>query len=76
MIELHFGLKFRMKTWKKALAFSFLFYLIILFIFSIILTFTLTDFNYKVIFMFFASYMTLLILGFLQMFRIFKARFV
>ena len=76
MIELHLDLKFMMKPWKKALAFSFLFYLIILFILIVIITFILKDFNFKLVLIVSAGYMIPLLLSFRHMFKIFKEKFV
>lgn len=76
MIELHLDLKFKMKPWKKALAFSFLFYLIVLFILIIIITFIKKDFNFGLVSIIFAGYMIPLILVFRHMFKMFKEKFV
>ena len=75
MIELHLDLKFKMKPWKKALAFSFLFYLVILFILIVIVTFIKKDFDFKLVFLISAFYLTALVLSFRYMYRKFKAKF-
>jgi len=75
MIELHLDLKFHMKPWKKALLFSFLFYLIILFILIIIITFIQKDFDFKLVSIISGAYLTALILSFRQMYKIFKEKF-
>ncbi len=75
MIELHLDLKFHMKPWKKALAFSFLFYLIVLFIFIVIITFALKRFNHGLVLVLAGGYISTLALGFRHMYRIFKAKF-
>jgi hypothetical protein len=76
MIELHLDLKFKMKPWKKALAFSFLFHLIVLFIIIIIITFIKKDFNFSIVLIVSAGYMIPLILGYRYLFKIFKEKFV
>jgi positive regulator of sigma E activity len=75
MIELHLDLKFQMKPWKKALLFSFLFYLIILFIFIIIITFALRDFKFGLVSIISAIYLGALTLGFRHMYRRFQEKF-
>jgi len=75
MIELHLDIKFKMKTWKKALAFSFLFYLIILFMLIVIITFILKDFNFKLVFLISGVYLTALTLSFRYMYKVFKKKF-
>ncbi len=74
-IELHLDLKFHMKPWKKALIFSFLFYLIILFIFIVIITFIKKDFDPKLVSIISGTYLTALMLGFRRMYKIFKEKF-
>ena len=76
MIELHLDLKFKMKPWKKALAFSFIFYLIVLFILIIIITFIKKDCNFGLVLIVSAGCMITLILGFRYMFKMFKEKFV
>ncbi|GFO96772.1 UPI0003D1C28A related cluster [groundwater metagenome] len=75
MIELHLDLKFMMKPWKKALAFSFLFYLIVLFILIVIITFMKKDFDFGLVSKISAVYLTALILCYRYMYRIFKKKF-
>ncbi len=75
MIELHLDLKFMMKPWKKALAFSFLFYLIVLFILIIIITFMKKDFDFGLVSIISAVYLTALILCYRYMYIIFKEKF-
>lgn len=76
MIELNLDLKFKMKPWKKALLFSFLFYLIILFILIIIITFIRKDFDFGLISKVSVMYMGALILSFRRMYKNFKTKFV
>lgn len=75
MIELHLDLKFRMKPWKKALVFSFMFYLIVLFIFIVIITFMKKDFDTGLVGKISAVYLTALILSFRYMYGSFKKKF-
>ncbi|MCX9081099.1 MAG: hypothetical protein OIN83_02760 [Candidatus Methanoperedens sp.] len=75
MIELHLDLKFHMKPWKKALLFSSIFYLIILFIFIVIITFALKDFNFGLVAAISVVYMSALLLGFQYMYRRFDEKF-
>ena len=75
MIELHLDLKFQMKPWKKALLFSFLFHLIILFIFIVIITFMLKDFKFGLVSIISVIYLGVLILGFCHMCRRFQEKF-
>lgn len=75
MIELHLDLKFHMKPWKKALLFSFLFYLIILFILIVIITFVKKDFDFGLISKLSAAYLAALVLSFRYMYKTFKARY-
>lgn len=75
MIELHLDLKFMMKPWKKALAFSFLFYLIVLFILIVVITFMIKDFNFGLVSKISGAYLTALILSFRYMYRTFKEKF-
>lgn len=75
MIELHLDLKFHMKPWKKALLFSFLFYLIILFIFIVIITFMKKDFDFGLVSKISAAYLTALMWSFRYMYKKFKAKF-
>jgi uncharacterized membrane protein len=75
MIELHLDIKFKMKPWKKALAFSFLFYLIILFMLIVITTFILKRFNYMLVFLISGVYLTALTLSFRYMYKVFKKKF-
>lgn len=75
MIELHLDLKFKMKPWKKALAFSFLFYLVVLFILIVIITFMRKGFDFKLVFIISASYLVVLALSFNHMFKMFKTKF-
>jgi hypothetical protein len=75
MIELHLDLKFNMKPWKKALAFSFLFYLIILFILIVIITFMKKDFDFGLVSKISAAYLTALILSFRHMYKTFREKF-
>ena len=75
MIELHLDLKFSMKPWKKALVFSFLFYLIVLFVFIVLITFIKKDFDFKLVSMISAAYVTVLVLSFRFMYNIFKEKF-
>jgi c-di-AMP phosphodiesterase-like protein len=74
MIELHLDLKFHMKPWKKALAFSFLFYLIVLLILIIIITFTGKKFNRVLMLILSTVYLTLLIISFRYMYKVFKEK--
>ncbi len=74
MIELHLDLKFHMKPWKKALAFSFIFYLIILFILIIIITFVEEKFNRGLVLVLLAVYLTVLILSFRYMYKTFEEK--
>ena len=75
MIELHLDLKFHMKPWKKALFFSFLFYLLALFILILFITFMKKDFDAGLVIKVSAAYVTVLILGFRYMYRTFKEKF-
>jgi hypothetical protein len=75
MIELHLDLKFKMKPWKKALVFSFLFYMIIFFILIVIITFMNKGFNFKLLSIISAIYLGALILGFRHMYRRFQEKF-
>ncbi len=75
MIELHLDLKFRMKPWKKALVFSFMFYLIMLFILIVMITFVKKDFDSGLVSKISAAYLTALILSFRYMYRSFKKKF-
>lgn len=75
MIELHLDLKFMMKPWKKALAFSFLFYLIVLFILIVVITFMRKGFSFRLVSTISAVYLTALILSFRYMYRTFKEKF-
>ncbi len=75
MIELHLDLKLHMKPWKKALAFSFLFYLIVLFIFIVIITFIKKGFEFKLVAIVSGGYLTMLSAGFRYMYKIFKDKF-
>ena len=75
MIELHLDLKFHMKPWKKALLFSFLFYLIILFFIVVMITFILKDFDFKVVSMISGAYLGALILSFRYMYKRFQEKF-
>lgn len=75
MIELHLDLKFQMKPWKKALLFSLLFYLIILFIFIVIITFALKDFKFGLVSIISIIYMGILFFGFRHMYRRFEEKF-
>ena len=75
MIELHLDLKFHMKPWKKAIAFSFLFYLIILFMIVVVVTFIKKDFDFKFVSIISGVYLTALTLSFRYMYRIFKEKF-
>lgn len=75
MIELHLDLKFQMKPWKKALLFSLLFYLIILFIFITIITFMLKDFNFKLVSIISVIYLGALFFSFRHMYRRFEEKF-
>ncbi len=75
MIELHLDLKFHMKPWKKALFFSFLFYLIVLFILILFITFMKKDFDAGLVIKISLAYLTVLILSFWRMYRLFKETF-
>ncbi len=75
MIELHLDLRLHMKPWKKALLFSFLFYLIILFMLIVIITFMKKDFDFKLVSAISGAYLTALILCFRHMYKIFKKKF-
>jgi positive regulator of sigma E activity len=75
MIELHLDLKFHMKPWKKALAFSFIFYLMILFILIVIVTFIRKHFDFKLVSIISGVYLTALTLSFRYMYKIFKEKF-
>lgn len=75
MIEIHLDLKFRMKPWKKALMFSFLFYLIVLFVFIVLITFIKKDFDFKLVSIISGAYVTMLVLSFRFMYKIFKKKF-
>lgn len=75
MIELHLDLKFKMKPWKKALALSFLFYLIILFVLIVIITFMEKGFKFSHVAIISGVYLTGLVLSFRYMYRKFRARF-
>ncbi len=75
MIELHLDLKFHMKPWKKALLFSLFFYMIILFIFIVIITFMLKDFKFGLVAAISFVYMGALFLGFQYMYRRFDEKF-
>ena len=76
MIELHLDLKFHMKPWKKALAFSFFFYLIILFILIVMITFILKDFNFRIVSIISGAYFGVLILSFRYMYKRFQEKFI
>jgi membrane protein required for beta-lactamase induction len=75
MIELHLDLKFHMKPWKKALLFSLLFYLIILFIFIAIITFMLKGFKFGLVSIISVIYLGALFFGFRNMYRGFEEKF-
>jgi hypothetical protein len=75
MIELHLDLKFHMKPWKKALAFSFLSYLIVLFLLMFIVTIIKKDIDLKLLSIISITCLTALILGFCYMYKIFKSRY-
>ncbi len=75
MIELHLDLKFKMKPWKKALFFSFMFYLAILFILIVIIIFAKKKFDRELISMISVVYLTGLVLSFRYMYRVFKEKF-
>jgi membrane protease YdiL (CAAX protease family) len=74
MIELHLDLKLHMKPWKKALAFSFIFYLIILVMSIIIITFAEGKFNRGLELVLSTVYLTALILIFRYMYKTFKEK--
>ena len=75
MIELHLDLKFHMKPWKKAIAFSFLFYLIVLFMIIVVMTLIEKDFDFKFVSIISGVYLTALTLSFRYMHRIIKGKF-
>jgi hypothetical protein len=75
MIELHLDLIFHMKPWKKALAFSLLFYLIVLFILIVVITFMKRGFSFRLVSTISAIYLTALILSFRYMYKTFKDKF-
>ncbi|VVB85549.1 Uncharacterised protein [uncultured archaeon] len=76
MIELHLDLKFKMKPWKKALLFSFIFYLMVLVALIVIITFVRKLFDFKLVSIISAGYISLLMLSFRRMYFIFKERFL
>ena len=75
MIELHFDLKFLMEPWKKALAFSFMYYLLIYFLLIAIVTILLKDIDLKLLSTISITYLTGLTLGFLYMYKLFKSKY-
>jgi heme/copper-type cytochrome/quinol oxidase subunit 4 len=75
MIELNLDLKFQMKPWKKALLFSLIFYLLILFLLNVIITFMLKGFNFKLVFIISVIYLGILFFCFRHMYRRFEEKF-
>ena len=75
MIELHFDLKFLMKPWKKALAFSFLYYLMVLFLLIAIVTIINKNIDLKLLSILSITYLTALTLGFRHMYKLFKSKY-
>ena len=75
MIELHLDLKFQMKPWKKALLFSLIFYLVILFIFIVVITFMLKNFNFILVSIISFIYIGSLFFCFRHMYRKFEEKF-
>jgi len=75
MIELHLDLKFHMKPWKKALVFSYLSYLIVLFILIFIVSIIKKDIDFKLVYIISMTCLAALTLGFLYMHKIFKSKF-
>jgi len=75
MIELHLDLKLIMKPWKKALAFSFLSYFIILLILLVIVTIIKKNIDLKLISVISITYLAALTSGFFYMYKIFKYEF-
>jgi hypothetical protein len=74
MIELHFDLKFKTTPWKKALAFSFLFYLILLIVCIFVIISIKKDIDNKLLGIVFGACVSALILSFRYMYRIFKEK--
>jgi hypothetical protein len=75
MIELHFDLKFRTEPWKKALAFSFIYYLLVYFLLVVIVTVLNKDINLKIVSMISITYFAALTLGFRHMYKLFKSKY-
>lgn len=75
MIELHLDLKFHMKPWKKALLFSLVYYLTILLIFIVIITFLLKDFKFGLVSIISVIYLGALFFAFRLMYRRFEVKF-
>lgn len=75
MIELHLDLKFHMKPWKKALLFSLVYYLTILLIFIVIITFLLKDFKFGLVSIISVIYLGALFFAFHLMYRRFEVKF-
>jgi len=75
MIELHFDLKFLMKPWKKALAFSLLYYLMVLFLLIAIVTIINKDIDLKLVSILSITYLAALTLGFRRMYKLFKSKY-
>ncbi len=74
-IEFQLDMKFGIEPWKKALFFSFLFYLMILFILIIIVILIKKEFNSKLVSIISGIYLLALILSFRYMYKIFKKKF-
>lgn len=75
MIELHLDLKFNMKSWKKALFFSFLSYLVVFVILIVVVITIKKDIYFKLVPIISITYLTALTLGFRYMYKIFKSEF-
>jgi hypothetical protein len=75
MIELHFDLKFLMEPWKKALAFSYLYYILIYFLLIVIVIVLIKNIDLKLVSMISITYLTALTLSFWHMYRLFKSKF-
>ena len=75
MIELHFDLKFLMEPWKKALAFSFIYYLLVYFLLIFIVSILNKNINLKLVSMISITYLVALTLGFRHMYKLFKSKY-
>ncbi len=75
MIELHFDLKFLMEPWKKALAFSYIYYLLIYFLLIVIVTVLIKNINLQLVSIISITYLTALTLSFRRMYKLFKSKY-